>query len=81
MPGSMDTSLSSSYTSDAVSSLSDMGEGMMGRMKKPLGRNLRRRPRSRLRVTSVRTGSPMRWGSVSVARRDDGCATRKGRAT
>ncbi|XP_037347423.1 serine/threonine-protein kinase WNK4 [Talpa occidentalis] len=41
-----------SYASDAASGLSDMGEGM-GRMRRPPGRNLRRRPRSRLRVTSV----------------------------
>lgn len=50
-PGS-DFSPGDSYASDAASSLSDMGEGM-GRMRRPLGRNLRRRPRSRLRVTSV----------------------------
>ncbi|KAF6300147.1 WNK lysine deficient protein kinase 4 [Rhinolophus ferrumequinum] len=40
------------YVSDAASGLSDSGEGM-GRMRRPPGRNLRRRPRSRLRVTSV----------------------------
>ncbi|XP_045442170.1 serine/threonine-protein kinase WNK4 isoform X2 [Pipistrellus kuhlii] len=50
-PGS-DFSPGDSYASDAASGLSDMGEGM-GRMRRPLGRNLRRRPRSRLRVTSV----------------------------
>ncbi|KAM5310366.1 serine/threonine-protein kinase WNK4 isoform 1-T1 [Glossophaga mutica] len=50
-PGS-DFSPGDSYTSDAASGLSDVGEGM-GRMRRPLGRNLRRRPRSRLRVTSV----------------------------
>lgn len=47
-----------SYASDAASGLSDMGEGM-GRMRRPLGRNLRRRPRSRLRVTSVRKAEKM----------------------
>ncbi|XP_012582141.1 PREDICTED: serine/threonine-protein kinase WNK4 isoform X2 [Condylura cristata] len=42
-----------SYASDAAASgLSDVGEGM-GRMRRPPGRNPRRRPRSRLRVTSV----------------------------
>ncbi|KAG8512913.1 Serine/threonine-protein kinase WNK4, partial [Galemys pyrenaicus] len=41
-----------SYVSDAASGLSDMGEGI-GRMRRPPGKNLRRRPRSRLRVTSV----------------------------
>ncbi|XP_027424113.1 serine/threonine-protein kinase WNK4 isoform X2 [Zalophus californianus] len=41
-----------SYASDAASGLSDVGEGM-GRMRRPPGRNLRRRPRSRLWVTSV----------------------------
>ncbi|XP_006901787.1 PREDICTED: serine/threonine-protein kinase WNK4 [Elephantulus edwardii] len=41
-----------SYASDAASGLSDIGEGM-GRMRRPPGRNLRRRPRSRLRVTNV----------------------------
>ncbi|XP_014689378.3 serine/threonine-protein kinase WNK4 isoform X1 [Equus asinus] len=41
-----------SYASDAASGLCDVGEGM-GRMRRPPGRNLRRRPRSRLRVTSV----------------------------
>uniref|UniRef100_A0A8D1VK64 Serine/threonine-protein kinase WNK4 n=1 Tax=Sus scrofa TaxID=9823 RepID=A0A8D1VK64_PIG len=50
-PGS-DFSPGDSYASDAASGLSDMGEGM-GRMRRPPGRNLRRRPRSRLRVTSV----------------------------
>ncbi|XP_006833767.1 PREDICTED: serine/threonine-protein kinase WNK4-like [Chrysochloris asiatica] len=50
-PGS-DFAQGDSYASDAASGLSDMGEGM-GRMKRPPGRNLRRRPRSRLRVTSV----------------------------
>lgn len=50
-PGS-DFSPGDSYASDAASGLSDVGEGM-GRMRRPLGRNLRRRPRSRLRVTSV----------------------------
>ncbi|XP_039331702.1 serine/threonine-protein kinase WNK4 isoform X1 [Saimiri boliviensis] len=40
------------YASDAASGLSDVGEGM-GQMRRPPGRNLRRRPRSRLRVTSV----------------------------
>ncbi|KAM7068295.1 serine/threonine-protein kinase WNK4 isoform 3-T3 [Molossus nigricans] len=50
-PGS-DFSPGDSYASDAASSLSDVGEGM-GRIRRPLGRNLRRRPRSRLRVTSV----------------------------
>ncbi|ELW54714.1 Serine/threonine-protein kinase WNK4 [Tupaia chinensis] len=50
-PGS-DFSPGDSYASDAASGLSDVGEGM-GRMRKPPGKNLRRRPRSRLRVTSV----------------------------
>ncbi|KAK2500440.1 hypothetical protein MC885_012832 [Smutsia gigantea] len=50
-PGS-DFSPGDSYASDAASGLSDMGEGM-GRMRRPPSRNLRRRPRSRLRVTSV----------------------------
>uniref|UniRef100_A0ABI7X7W3 non-specific serine/threonine protein kinase n=3 Tax=Felis catus TaxID=9685 RepID=A0ABI7X7W3_FELCA len=50
-PGS-DFSPGDSYASDAASGLSDVGEGM-GRMRRPPGRNLRRRPRSRLRVTSV----------------------------
>ncbi|XP_047614929.1 serine/threonine-protein kinase WNK4 isoform X4 [Phacochoerus africanus] len=50
-PGN-DFSPGDSYASDAASGLSDMGEGM-GRMRRPPGRNLRRRPRSRLRVTSV----------------------------
>ncbi|XP_028376918.1 serine/threonine-protein kinase WNK4 isoform X2 [Phyllostomus discolor] len=50
-PGS-DFSPGDSYASDAASGLSDAGEGT-GRMRRPLGRNLRRRPRSRLRVTSV----------------------------
>lgn len=45
----------SSYASDAASGLSDVGEGME-RMRRPPGKNLRRRPRSRLRVTSVRKG-------------------------
>uniref|UniRef100_A0A8C2W0X9 Serine/threonine-protein kinase WNK4 n=1 Tax=Chinchilla lanigera TaxID=34839 RepID=A0A8C2W0X9_CHILA len=39
-------------SSDAASGLSDMGEGL-GRMRRPPGRTLRRRPRSRLRVTNV----------------------------
>ncbi|XP_054988940.1 serine/threonine-protein kinase WNK4 isoform X1 [Sorex araneus] len=51
-PGS-DFPPADSYASDVASGLSDAGEGTMCRMKKPLGRNLRRRPRSRLRVTSV----------------------------
>ncbi|XP_027726418.1 serine/threonine-protein kinase WNK4 isoform X2 [Vombatus ursinus] len=42
----------SSYTSDAASGLSDVGEGP-GRMRRPPGRSPKRRPRSRLRVTSV----------------------------
>ncbi|KAM4842929.1 serine/threonine-protein kinase WNK4 isoform 2-T2 [Thomomys bottae] len=50
-PGS-DFSPGDSYASDAASGLSDMGEGM-GQMRRPPGKNLRRRPRSRLRVTSV----------------------------
>ncbi|XP_045637535.1 LOW QUALITY PROTEIN: serine/threonine-protein kinase WNK4 [Ursus americanus] len=50
-PGS-DFSPGDSYASDVASGLSDVGEGME-RMRRPLGRNLRRRPRSRLRVTSV----------------------------
>ncbi|XP_034496083.1 serine/threonine-protein kinase WNK4 isoform X2 [Ailuropoda melanoleuca] len=50
-PGS-DFSPGDSYASDAASGLSDVGEGME-RMRRPPGRNLRRRPRSRLRVTSV----------------------------
>ncbi|XP_039331704.1 serine/threonine-protein kinase WNK4 isoform X3 [Saimiri boliviensis] len=50
-PGS-DFSPGDSYASDAASGLSDVGEGM-GQMRRPPGRNLRRRPRSRLRVTSV----------------------------
>ncbi|XP_045155389.1 serine/threonine-protein kinase WNK4 [Echinops telfairi] len=41
-----------SYASDVASGLSDLGEGM-GRIRRAPGRNLRRRPRSRLRVTSV----------------------------
>jgi len=45
----------SSYASEAASGLSDVGEGME-RMRRPPGKNLRRRPRSRLRVTSVRKG-------------------------
>ncbi|XP_076791882.1 serine/threonine-protein kinase WNK4 isoform X2 [Arvicanthis niloticus] len=49
-PGS-DFSPGDSYTSDAASGLSDMGEG--GQMRKNPVKNLRRRPRSRLRVTSV----------------------------
>ncbi|XP_012377452.2 serine/threonine-protein kinase WNK4 isoform X3 [Dasypus novemcinctus] len=50
-PGS-DFSPGDSYASDAASGLSDVGEGIE-RMRRPPGRNLRRRPRSRLRVTSV----------------------------
>uniref|UniRef100_A0A8C0LV59 non-specific serine/threonine protein kinase n=1 Tax=Canis lupus familiaris TaxID=9615 RepID=A0A8C0LV59_CANLF len=50
-PGS-DFSPGDSYASDAASGLSDVGEGMAC-MRRPPGRNLRRRPRSRLRVTSV----------------------------
>ncbi|KAM9596195.1 serine/threonine-protein kinase WNK4 isoform 1-T1 [Trichechus inunguis] len=50
-PGS-DFAPGDSYASDAASGLSDMGEEM-GRMRRPMGRNLRRRPRSRLRVTNV----------------------------
>ncbi|XP_062030839.1 serine/threonine-protein kinase WNK4 [Lepus europaeus] len=50
-PGS-DFSPGDSYASDAASGLSDVGEET-GRMRRPPGRNLRRRPRSRLRVTSV----------------------------
>ncbi|XP_062969254.1 serine/threonine-protein kinase WNK4 [Cynocephalus volans] len=50
-PGS-DFSPGESYASDAASALSDVGEGM-GQMRRLPGRNLRRRPRSRLRVTSV----------------------------
>ncbi|XP_036875613.2 serine/threonine-protein kinase WNK4 isoform X6 [Manis javanica] len=50
-PGS-DFSPGDSYASDAASGFSDMGEGM-GQMRRPSSRNLRRRPRSRLRVTSV----------------------------
>uniref|UniRef100_A0A8I3WS23 Serine/threonine-protein kinase WNK4 n=1 Tax=Callithrix jacchus TaxID=9483 RepID=A0A8I3WS23_CALJA len=50
-PGS-DFSPGDSYASDAASGLSDVGEGM-GQTRRPPGRNLRRRPRSRLRVTSV----------------------------
>ncbi|XP_063512736.1 serine/threonine-protein kinase WNK4 isoform X10 [Pongo pygmaeus] len=50
-PGS-DFSPGDSYASDAASGLSDVGEGMR-QMRRPPGRNLRRRPRSRLRVTSV----------------------------
>ncbi|XP_036053854.1 serine/threonine-protein kinase WNK4 isoform X2 [Onychomys torridus] len=49
-PGS-DFSPGDSYASDAASGLSDMGEG--GQMRKTPVKNLRRRPRSRLRVTSV----------------------------
>ncbi|GAB1296862.1 Serine/threonine-protein kinase WNK4 [Apodemus speciosus] len=49
-PGS-DFSPGDSYASDAVSGLSDMGEG--GQMRKNPVKTLRRRPRSRLRVTSV----------------------------
>ncbi|KAF4012636.1 hypothetical protein G4228_004117 [Cervus hanglu yarkandensis] len=49
---SNDFSPGESYASDAASGLSDMGEGME-RMRRPPGKNLRRRPRSRLRVTSV----------------------------
>ncbi|XP_007482217.1 serine/threonine-protein kinase WNK4 isoform X2 [Monodelphis domestica] len=47
-----DFSPGDSYTSDAASGLSDVGEGP-GRMKRPPGRSPKRRPRSRLRVTSV----------------------------
>ncbi|NIG59249.1 serine/threonine-protein kinase WNK4-like isoform X4 [Pontoporia blainvillei] len=47
-----DFSPGDSYASDAASGLSDMGEGMEP-MRRPPGKNLRRRPRSRLRVTSV----------------------------
>ncbi|KAM9003884.1 serine/threonine-protein kinase WNK4 isoform X1 [Sarcophilus harrisii] len=47
-----DFSPGDSYTSDAASGLSDVGEGA-GRMKRPPGRSPKRRPRSRLRVTSV----------------------------
>ncbi|XP_013374710.1 PREDICTED: serine/threonine-protein kinase WNK4 [Chinchilla lanigera] len=50
-PGS-DFSPGDSCPSDAASGLSDMGEGL-GRMRRPPGRTLRRRPRSRLRVTNV----------------------------
>uniref|UniRef100_A0A8C5P4H2 Serine/threonine-protein kinase WNK4 n=1 Tax=Jaculus jaculus TaxID=51337 RepID=A0A8C5P4H2_JACJA len=50
-PGS-EFSPGDSYASDAASGLSDMGEGM-GQMKKLPAKTLRRRPRSRLRVTSV----------------------------
>uniref|UniRef100_H0X1J8 Serine/threonine-protein kinase WNK4 n=1 Tax=Otolemur garnettii TaxID=30611 RepID=H0X1J8_OTOGA len=50
-PGS-DFSPGDSYASDAASGLSDVGEGL-GQMRRPPGRNIRRRPRSRLRVTSV----------------------------
>ncbi|KFO28546.1 Serine/threonine-protein kinase WNK4 [Fukomys damarensis] len=50
-PGS-DFSPGDSYASDAASGLSDMGEGM-GQMRRPPGKTPRRRPRSRLRVTSV----------------------------
>ncbi|XP_038184335.1 serine/threonine-protein kinase WNK4 isoform X2 [Arvicola amphibius] len=49
-PGS-DFSPGDSCASDAASGLSDMGEG--GQMRKPPVKSLRRRPRSRLRVTSV----------------------------
>ncbi|XP_028636410.1 LOW QUALITY PROTEIN: serine/threonine-protein kinase WNK4 [Grammomys surdaster] len=49
-PGS-DFSPGDSYASDAASGLSDMGEG--GQMRKNPVKSLRRRPRSRLRVTSV----------------------------
>ncbi|XP_042138771.1 serine/threonine-protein kinase WNK4 isoform X1 [Peromyscus maniculatus bairdii] len=49
-PGS-DFSPGDSCASDAASGLSDMGEG--GQMRKTPVKNLRRRPRSRLRVTSV----------------------------
>lgn len=69
-----------SYASDAASGLSDMGEGM-GRMRRPPGRNLRRRPRSRLRVTSVSKGHRS-WGITYRAWRelsgDGGCLTEKG---
>uniref|UniRef100_A0A4X2LW30 Serine/threonine-protein kinase WNK4 n=2 Tax=Vombatus ursinus TaxID=29139 RepID=A0A4X2LW30_VOMUR len=47
-----DFSPGDSYTSDAASGLSDVGEGP-GRMRRPPGRSPKRRPRSRLRVTSV----------------------------
>uniref|UniRef100_A0A8C5XD99 Serine/threonine-protein kinase WNK4 n=2 Tax=Microcebus murinus TaxID=30608 RepID=A0A8C5XD99_MICMU len=50
-PGS-DFSPGDSYASDAASGLSDVGEGL-GQMRRPPGRNIRRRPRSRLRVTNV----------------------------
>ncbi|XP_057571811.1 serine/threonine-protein kinase WNK4 [Hippopotamus amphibius kiboko] len=50
-PGN-DFSPGDSYASDATSGLSDMGEGTE-QMRRPPGKNLRRRPRSRLRVTSV----------------------------
>ncbi|XP_050012434.1 serine/threonine-protein kinase WNK4 isoform X2 [Alexandromys fortis] len=49
-PGS-DFSPGDSCASDAASGLSDMGEG--GQTRKPPVKSLRRRPRSRLRVTSV----------------------------
>ncbi|KAL1778937.1 serine serine/threonine-protein kinase WNK4 isoform X1 [Sigmodon hispidus] len=49
-PGS-DFSPGDSYASDAASGLSDIGEG--GQIRKTPVKNLRRRPRSRLRVTSV----------------------------
>lgn len=72
----------SSYASDAASGLSDVGEGM-GRMRRPPGRNLRRRPRSRLRVTSVRKGH-RRWGVTYGTRRElsgagEGGQPKKGR--
>ncbi|XP_007536879.1 serine/threonine-protein kinase WNK4 isoform X2 [Erinaceus europaeus] len=47
-----DFSAGDNYASGAASGLSDAGEGM-GRVRRPTGKNLRRRPRSRLRVTSV----------------------------
>ncbi|XP_043818841.1 serine/threonine-protein kinase WNK4 isoform X3 [Dromiciops gliroides] len=47
-----DFSPGDSYTSDAASGLSDVGEGP-GRIRRPSGRSPKRRPRSRLRVTSV----------------------------
>ncbi|KAL2764999.1 serine/threonine-protein kinase WNK4 isoform 2, partial [Daubentonia madagascariensis] len=50
-PGS-DFSPGDSYASDVASGLSDVGEGL-GQMRRPPGRNVRRRPRSRLRVTNV----------------------------
>lgn len=71
----------SSYASDAASGLSDVGEGME-RMRRPPGKNLRRRPRSRLRVTSVRRGhrsSGNNLQGLDATVRDGGAVSQKRR--